>query len=81
MEGGAYGDDSPYGSGSPYGGNGSVYQARFDFSKQKCQAIKIRITDLQSITGEGLNISGFTLQLGGKNGIFKLPTAKQFGVS
>ncbi len=76
-----YGEDSPYGSGSPYGGNGSVYQARFDFKKQKCQSIKLRIQDKLADSGEGLSLSGFTLQVGGKVGTAKLPANRKFGTS
>jgi len=75
-----YGDDSPYGSGTPYGGDGNVYQARFDFSRQKCQSIKLRISDLQSESGEGLSLSVFTIEMGGKKGLFKPGQNRIYGV-
>lgn len=72
VSGETYGDDSPYGEDDTvYGGDGSPYQARFDFKKQKCQSIKLQFQDLQSIVGEGLSLSTFTLEVGGKAGLFK----------
>lgn len=76
-----YGDDSPYGAGSPYGGDGNVYQARFNFDRQKCQAIKLRISDVQSQVGEGLSLSAFTLQIGGKAGVNKVGVNRKYGVT
>lgn len=80
LEGTAYGDDSPYGSGTPYGGTGNAYYARIDVKRQKCTAFKLRITDLQAVTGEGLSLSGFTLQIGAKKGTNKLASSQQFGL-
>ena len=76
-----YGVYSPYGDPStlPYGGNGNHYQFRLDFKRQKCQAIKIRIEDVQNDPGEGLILSGITLEVGGKAGTFKLPTSNRYG--
>lgn len=72
VSGETYGDDSPYGEDDTvYGGDGSPYQARFDFKKQKCQSIKLQFQDLQSTVGEGLSLSTFTLEVGGKAGLFK----------
>lgn len=77
-----YGSESPYGTGSPYGGNGNVYQIRFDFKKQKCQTIKVRIEELQSSNyGEGLELSNMAFELGGKQGLFKLSQSKIKGTS
>lgn len=80
LEGTGYGDASPYGSESPYGGNGNVYHARIDFKKQKCTSFKLRITDQQAIAGEGLTLSGMTLQVGAKKGVNKLANNRQFGL-
>lgn len=77
----AYGEESPYGSGSPYGSSGNVYQARVDLQKQKCQTIKVRIEDQQEVAGEGFSLSAITLQLGGKEGLFKVNSNKKFGSS
>lgn len=77
----AYGDASPYGSESPYGGDGSPYQARFDFEKQKCQSIKLQFQDLQTTPGEGLSLSAILLETGLKKGLFKPGQSKIKGVS
>jgi len=79
LEGTTYGEDSPYGSGTPYGGDGNVYQARFDFARQKCQSFKMRISDVQSTAGEGLSLSVFTLQVGAKTGLNKPNQNRVFG--
>lgn len=67
----AYGTDSPSGSGTPYGGPGTPYQIRFDLKKQKCQSLKLRLSDIQSEAGEGLSLSAITFEMGGKSGMFK----------
>ena len=77
----AYGDSSPYGEESVYGGDGSPYQARFDFAKQKCQAIKLQFQDMQTVAGEGLVLSAMTLEIGIKKGLFKPGQSKIKGVS
>lgn len=77
-----YGDDSPYGTGSPYGGNGNVHQLRVDFKRQKCQAIKLRIEEIQDDVeniGEGLELSNLMLEVGQKQGINKIDTGRQYG--
>lgn len=80
LDGSTYGEDSPYGSGTPYGGTGNAYYARIDIKKQKCTAFKLRISDLQAVSGEGLSLSGFTLQIGAKKGTNKLAINQQYGV-
>jgi hypothetical protein len=67
----AYGDTSPYGADAVYGGPGTPYQIRFDLKKQKCQSLKLRLSDVQSESGEGLSLSGITFEMGGKSGMFK----------
>lgn len=76
-----YGDDSPYGEPDTkaYGGNGNPYQFRLDFKRQKCQSIKLSVEDIQSEVGEGLLISGITMQVGGKAGTFRLPSSQRYG--
>jgi hypothetical protein len=76
-----YGDDSPYGSGSPYGGDGNLYQMRVDFKQQRCQSIKLLIEDAQTEAGEGLSLSGITIEVGAKAGVQRVPTANQYGTS
>jgi len=78
---GAYGDDSPYGTESPYGGNGVAYQPRINFKKQKCQAMKLSIEDVQDEIGEGLSLSAITLRVGAKEGSGKVSAARKFGTS
>jgi hypothetical protein len=75
-----YGKDNPYGTGTPYGGDGAVYQARFDFQVQKCESVKLQISDVQTTPGEGLSLSAITLEVGGKSGLFKPNQSKIFGV-
>jgi len=76
-----YGGSSPYGSQSPYGGDGDVYQARFDFKKQKCQSVRLQFQEQQNVATEGLSLSAFTLEVGGKRGMFKPSQAKIKGLS
>lgn len=77
----AYGDESPYGAGLPYGGSGAAYQARIDLTRQKCQAIKIRIEDVQATAGEGLALSAISLQVGAKASTGKFGKAAKFGTT
>lgn len=87
-----YGDDSPYGDDTainadeptlpqvqPYGGEGNQYQARLDFKRQKCESIKISIEDVQSVPGEGLSLSALTLDVGGKQGVYKINQRQVYG--
>lgn len=79
-----YGDYSPYGEPDtvPYGGEGNVYQMRIDLKRQKCQAIKIRIEEIQSDTdnlGEGLTLSNVMFEIGQKVGTNKVDTARKYG--
>ncbi len=49
-----YGDDPTYGSESPYGGSGSsVYQWSLQPKRQKCQSIKLLISDVDTKTEAG----------------------------
>lgn len=77
-----YGGYSPYGfpESVAYGNNKSVYQARFDFKQQKCQAIRLLIEDEQSVAGEGLSLSAMTILAGGKGGLFKIDNSGKFGL-
>ncbi len=81
VTGSTYGSVSPYGEESVYGGEASPYQARFDFEKQKCQAIKLQFQDLQTVAGEGLSLSALTMEVGTKKGLYKPGQAKIKGVS
>lgn len=81
VSGATYGDGTPYGSESPYGGDANVYQARFDFEKQKCQAIKLEFKDFPITPGEALSLSNILLEVGTKRGLFKPGQAKIKGLS
>lgn len=74
-----YGEDSPYGEGTPYGGDGSLYQMRVNFKKQKCQSIKLSIEDVQDSVGEGMSLSAITLRVGAKEGTGKIGASRTFG--
>lgn len=75
-----YGESSPYGDQSVYGGNGNVYQLRLDLKRQKCQAVKIKITEIQSAPAEdGMTLSNIAFELGIKQGLNKLGSNRQFG--
>jgi hypothetical protein len=79
-----YGGYSPYGTGTPYGGNGNVHQMRIDLKRQKCQAIKIRIEEIQhdeSNLGEGLQLSNISFEVGQKTGMNKIDTGRKYGTS
>lgn len=79
-----YGEYSPYGEPDTvkYGGSGNLYQARVDFSTQKCQSIKIRLEDIQTTElGEGLDLSNISFRVGGKQGLNKPNFGNKFGSS
>lgn len=76
-----YGSDSPYGT-NTYGGTGNKYQLRLDFVQQKCESIKIRITESQdSNYGEGLELSNIALVVGSKGTEFKPEQSRIYGNS
>lgn len=54
------------------------YQYRILFGKQKCEAIRFRITDTPDGTGDGrgLDLSGIQLTVGIKRGSHKLPASR-----
>jgi hypothetical protein len=60
---------------TPLGG-GSVYQFGVHLKRQKCQSIKIEIFDIG--TGESVQLSGISFEVGLKSGTFKLPANKRF---
>lgn len=77
-----YGNDATYGSTSPYGGTDKRYQVKFDFKTQKCQSLKLKISELQRDDfGEGLTLSNINFTVGVKKGSFKLPSSRVFGTS
>jgi len=79
---GFYGD-GVYGTGT-YGGTiPNLYQFEVHLARQKCQAVRIEIEDvfdnseLGSNTGEGMTLSGVTLQVGTKRGTNKFTKDKR----
>ena len=55
-----------------------VYQWRIHLAKQKCQAIKIKIEDVEDgVDGESFRLSDLTLEVGLKDGPFKTEFNKQ----
>ena len=81
-----YGEYSPYGDPTTiaYGGDGNVHQMRIDLKRQKCQAIKIKIEEIQDDPenyGEGLSLSNVMFEIGQKKGTNKLDTVRKYGTS
>ena len=75
-----YGSDTTYGDSATYGSL-NIHQVRIDFSRQKCQAMKISIEDLQDTTGEGLELSNALFVVGIKGSEGKINESKQYGSS
>ena len=75
-----YGTDTPYGNSAFYGSNTRVYTAQYQvrvaLSRQTCQSVKFRISDVSQL-GASCNLNELTLQLGVIGGINRLPTTQQ----
>lgn len=75
--------DGIYGEESPYGGSGSsVYQFRWKPAQQKCESIKIRLEDIDSITingGGSFDLVAIAFQVGVKTGLNKMGASKTIG--
>jgi len=68
----AYGDAPVYGDGL-YGGADLPYQARIHVRRQKCQALRLILQDLdQEGSGESFSLSGITFEVGVKKGAGKI---------
>lgn len=78
-----YGEDSPYGNPTTqgYGGSSGVYQARVNFTIQKCQSVRISIEDVQTVVGEGLSISAINFVVGIKPTSAKLAESRKYSTS
>lgn len=73
-----YGASSPYGEEETYGGDFPLYQFRLDLDRQKCQAVQIGLEEVPLVEyGEGLSLSGLTFLAGIKQGLYKIPAARQ----
>ena len=63
-------------------GTETPLQWRIDPQIQKCEAIQIQISDAYvagKVVGEGIDLSGFSLEVGLKTGGFRLPAAQSTG--
>ena len=57
-----------------------VYQFRIFPPQQKCEAFKLTIGDSQTSSfGEGFSFSGINLEVGIKQGLFKMPASSSYG--
>lgn len=78
-----YGDDATYGDSTVYGGDGStVYQFESTPRRQKCEAIKFRLEDIDTKTAAGggsFTLVGLTVEVGLKKGITALRGGKTIG--
>lgn len=66
-----YGDSPFYGSDNPYGGGSLLEQWRIFFNRQKCQSIRLTVTEVYDNSkgiapGAGLTMSGINLVAGAK---------------
>ena len=57
----------------------SIEQMRFFFKRQKCEAIKIVVTEVDSVSGQGLSLSGINLIIGVKKGYKPIAGALSVG--
>lgn len=79
-----YGSGATYGSDSYYGGSGSsAYQMRVLLGRQKCESLKVRVTDVPSSSapGEGFSLNELVFRIGLKAGLMKPQSGKGFGSS
>ena len=66
-----------FGVETPFGGIADdVYQFRVRMDKQKCQAIRFRVEDIGSNSGQSFSLSNLTLVVGIKQGSSKLGASK-----
>lgn len=81
--GSSYYGEGYYGQDSYYGGADPVYQIEIRPSIQKCQAIRFTLQDLndQGINGAGFELTGMTIQVGVKQGLFRPNIDKRVGPS
>jgi hypothetical protein len=80
---GVYGDTGPYGSGG-YGGTGSsgVWQFRCKPKRQRCEAVKIRLEDIDTIgleAGGSFDFVGLSFVVGNKKNGMRQTPAKTVG--
>lgn len=62
--------------------NPNDYQFRIDFAQQQCTAIRLNITDNQTLPyNQGYSISAITFEVGTLGGIYRVPATQTFGTS
>jgi hypothetical protein len=73
-----YGSDAYYGESAYYGGADGVYQFRVKPKIQKCESFQIELRDFDSESTDGgaLELTGLTLEVGVKQGVFKMRSGK-----
>lgn len=72
-----YGSGSYYGADDPYGGSGDlVYQVTRSPTRQRCQAIRLKIRDVGA-TGDAFTLSELQMSYGTEGKHAKLPTRKK----
>jgi len=81
--GSSYYGEGYYGEAEFYGGSDPVYQVEIRPSRQKCQAIRFTLSDLNddNIDGAGFELTGMTIQAGMKQGLFRTNIDKRVGPS
>lgn len=69
-----YGSATPYGAGTPYGDTtvARQYQVRIMLPRQKCEALKLTIEDLDSGSGEAVSLADLQLEVGVMAGSWKM---------
>jgi hypothetical protein len=76
-----WGADANWGAGNYWGGSGNtqVYQARHRLGRQKCTAVKFRLTEIPDTTpGEGFELNALGLEIGFKQGSSRLAANRTY---
>lgn len=81
--GSSYYGEGYYGEENYYGGADPVYQIEIRPGIQKCQAIRFTLQDLNddAVDGAGFELTGMTIQVGAKQGLFRTNIDKRVGPS
>jgi hypothetical protein len=75
-----WGEDSVWGGSSPFGGAWVPGLWRVFLNKQKCSSIQIGVRELDTGTpGQGVSLNGFSVEIGTKQGAYKLPASASYG--
>lgn len=74
-----YGETSPYGAGLFGGDFDGVFQIQILPSRQKCQSLRLKITDQsdRGVLGAGFTLSGITALIGAKTGANRMPVTRR----